>query len=70
MNEENYTKKYVQKIGKVLFGSFGVFIGIAVMSEVILLYVTDKNYFKYIFSPLVALTVIIVSAPILWKYMK
>ncbi|KPJ96463.1 MAG: hypothetical protein AMJ53_00670 [Gammaproteobacteria bacterium SG8_11] len=70
MTEQNYAKKHVEKLAKVIFGSFGVYIGVAIIGEVVLLFITDENYFEYIFNPLVTLTVMIISAPFLWKYMK
>ena len=70
MKQNNDIKEYLEKVWKVLFGSFAVYIGVAIIAEVVFLFVLDENKIEFIFSPLFMIPVVVISYPVLWKYMK
>ena len=70
MNHDTDTKKYIEKIGKTIFASFAVYVGVAIIVGGILLFTAGVERSHIVHSPLFVLVVMIISAPFLWKYMK
>ena len=70
MKDDFDTKKYIERIGKIIFASFGVYIGVAIIVGEFLLFTSGVESSEIVQNPLFVLAVMIVSAPFLWKYMK